>query len=1193
MKKRISLLILCACLLLALVGVSAFATDETETSTTISTAEELATALDAGGEYVLSADLTLDATPDLKVGASNFVLDLGGHTITFAGQNTFEVNALSSVTFKNGDIIVAHSYKTEGLLKEFGNYKPVVQNTDGSYAIGEAVAIDSSVFAEQDRLQTLAAPAFLASGGSVTLDGIHLERNVSVSNGGQLIEALDGGSLSLLNSELYVSAPSEAWATIDTSVIKLTRAESVTKLVIENSFVHEVMQNCVYNGTYYSKEAPTKINSSTGAVTKVGYHLDTDDSATLCTIAGTTANTGVKIDINQSEFIWTHQGFYDAITDSNVSFNDTLTMKNSRVKVNQASNYQSVGFQLYSADLVFENCYMDMSDNIFYIEKSGGHKATTSLTLRGCYVKGSHCIRYATDKNTIFIENSYVQGALQRWYNYTSTSDAGSPSVTISGKLYTAATVNEDAPTTSYKDSKSSTFWFNVKKTNDTDEIVTVTAETIPAWTHTIAHPDGSYSNSINTNTIVASEGDTVILWAKAALNATGNINLVTFGDEIQLNITGNANPTVVDGTPGKVSFIESDGSHRYYLNSTTYTLLSHTSALPDGWTLVLESDQHISDPSAYVLAKTTFAIDLNGYSIYVSSAEEDGTKDASGLFRAENAKTKMSIYSSRPGGRILGGHTIEGDSSVASNNRATRLFLVNLGASISIGYDVNGNIAGERIDLVAGQMIALRNGNFKVNNTAWYVVSSDNSGAFVIRSDSEKSFYMTNSDVYQMMYDHMFYYRETTTEQETVVLENCNLYSTSETRKLFYQYKKNGVNTVTATQTMKLVNTNVYNMKLNADSLTQLYVEGECHLSSMVNNYIKLAPGYGAVAQGTKNVTVTGTSYPEKSRFGMPELSDLDRTYPYNTVVSRYSDYKQSIYTNVTLDTALDLHLYIPKEEGIASVLVDGTECFDATAIETLGGKEYYIVTIAKAPKEMYNTALVEIIFKNGATLTKYYTLEHSLLNYANNLLKIDEEKYSGTSKDYIVDSKNVMRYMLNYANEAIERYGELDNETLQKLQGKIATLLGDFALTEDDLVLEDVKTDLPSETGTAAAFDLDSKIGFVVGALDTFTGNITVTLGERVVSGDFVATNIGATTPVISGYVLLDGILAYELYSENITVSIVGTNGDTAVDATFTYNLATYTNSGVSGDVGKALYAYARVADTYGRTYNVSTID
>lgn len=1191
MKKRISLLILCACLLLALVGVSAFATDETETSATISTAEELATALDAGGEYVLSADLTLDATPDLKVGASSFVLDLDGHTITFAGQNTFEVNAGSSVTFKNGDIIVAHSYKTEGLLKEFGKYNPIIQNADGTYTLTAGVAIDSSAFAEQDRLQTLSAPAFLANGGSVTLDGILLERNVSVSNGGQLIEALEGGSLSLLNSELYVSAPSEAWATIDTSVIKLTRAESGTKLVINNSFVHEVAQSCVYNGTYYSKEAPTKISSSTGAISKVGYHLDTDDSANLCTIAGTTANTGVEIVINQSELIWTHHGFYDAITDSKVSFNDTLTMKNSRVKVEQASNYQSVGFQFYSADLVFENCYMDMSDNIFYIERSGAHKATTSLTLRGCYVKGSHCIRYATDENAIFIENSYVQGALQRWYNYTTTSETGSPSVTISGKLYTAATVNEDAPTTSYADSKSSTFWFNVNKTNDTDEIVTVTAETIPAWTHTIAHPDGSYSNSINTQTLVAGEGDTVILWAKTALKATGNINLVTFGKEIQLNITGNANPTVVDGTPGKVSFIMADGVKLYYLNNTSYTIATVTS-MSAGWTLVLQEDQHVPAPSV-TIPKFSFAIDLNGYTIYVSSDTEDGTKNADGLFVLSDSKTKMHLYSSRPGGRILGGHTIEGDASVASDNRATRLFYVTSGASLSIGYDVNGQIAGERVELVAGQMVQLRSGNFKANNTVWYVVSADNNGAFLIRSDSAKTFHMTNSDVYLRSYSFMFYYRDITKEGSPVVLEDCNLYSSSSSKQLFYQHPSGGVSTVTAKQILKLINTNVYNMKLNADSQTQLYVEGECHLPSMVNDYIQLAPGYGAVAQDTKHVTVSGTSYPEKSRLGMAELTTFDASYPYNVVVSRYSDYKQSIYTNVTLDTALDLHLYIPKEDGISSVLVDGAECFDATAIETLGGKEYYVVTIAKAPKEMYNTALVEIIFNNGSSVTKYYTLEHSLLNYANNLMQIDEEKYSGTSKDYITDSKNVMRYMLNYANEAIERYGELDAETLQAVQGKIQTLLGDFALTENDLVLENVKTDIPTGTGTAAAFDLDSKVGFVLGVADTFTGHVSVTMGDRVVTGDFVATNTDTSAPVMAGYVILDGIFAYELYTEEITITITGTNGDTAVDATFTYNLATYTNSGVSGDVGKALYAYARVADTYGRTYNVSTID
>ena len=476
--------------------------------------------------------------------------------------------------------------------------------------------------------------------------------------------------------------------------------------------------------------------------------------------------------------------------------------------------------------------------------------------MRGCYVKGSHCIRYATDKNAIYIENSYVQGALQRWYNYTSTTETGSPSVTISGKLYTAAKVNEDADTTSYSGSKNSTFWFNVNKTNDTDAIVTVTTtDAIPAWTHTIAHQDGSYSNSINTNTIVASEGDTVILWANTKLTANGNINLVTFGDAIQLNITGNANPTVVDGTPGKVSFIMANGVKLYYLNNTSNTVATVTS-MSAGWTLVLQEDQHV--PTAYINTPDfSFAIDLNGYTIYVSSDTEDGTKNANGLFQINNENQHMHLYSSRPGARILGGHTHEvnkeGATVEATPNYATRLFNQSAG-NLSIGYDINGNVAGERIDLVAGQMMLLSGGNFKANNVAWYIVSEDNNCGFMLRySANDKSFHVSNSDFYIKKYDVVFFYRDYTAEKSDIVLENCNLYSTTTSKYLFAPYQGKTI----PKQTVHLINTNVYNMKVHYNTSTHVYVEGECHLPSMVNDQIELAPGYGAVYQGNQSVTL------------------------------------------------------------------------------------------------------------------------------------------------------------------------------------------------------------------------------------------------------------------------------------------------------------------------------------------------
>jgi CubicO group peptidase (beta-lactamase class C family) len=45
--------------------------------------------------------------------------------------------------------------------------------------------------------------------------------------------------------------------------------------------------------------------------------------------------------------------------------------------------------------------------------------------------------------------------------------------------------------------------------------------------------------------------------------------------------------------------------------------------------------------------------------------------------------------------------------------------------------------------------------------------------------------------------------------------------------------------------------------------------------------------------------------------------------------------------------------------------------------------------------------------------------------------------------------------------------------------------------------------------------------------------------------------------------------------------------------MSAGFTYNLATYVNSGVSGEVGTALYAYAKEAYAYGYKHSVGTIE
>ena len=94
----------------------------------------------------------------------------------------------------------------------------------------------------------------------------------------------------------------------------------------------------------------------------------------------------------------------------------------------------------------------------------------------------------------------------------------------------------------------------------------------------------------------------------------------------------------------------------------------------------------------------------------------------------------------------------------------------------------------------------------------------------------------------------------------------------------------------------------------------------------------------------------------------------------------------------------------------------------------------------------------------------------------------------------------------------------------------------------------------------------------------------------------GKLVAALIDLTADMaaeIADMVVLENILAYQLYDKDIEITVQGTNDGEAVDVTFTYNLATYVDSGVSGEVGTALYAYAKEAYAYGYKHSIGTIE
>ena len=369
--------------------------------------------------------------------------------------------------------------------------------------------------------------------------------------------------------------------------------------------------------------------------------------------------------------------------------------------------------------------------------------------------------------------------------------------------------------------------------------------------------------------------------------------------------------------------------------------------------------------------------------------------------------------------------------------------------------------------------------------------------------------------------------------------------------------------------------------------AMMQIQLDGNCKINEPLSEYVTMAPG-NYVENKTGVASVNGTSYPKGGLYGHTMLTDTNATYAYKYVVSSAASYEKTLYTNVSLDTALDVNLYIPVDATLTSVMVDGVDGLDREAIQTINGKDYYIIKITKAPKAAYSAS--DILITYGS---KTYFLQQSLVNYANNLLHTDESKYTGKTLEYLVDSKEMMLYVLNYAKEAVERYGNLEGAALTEALAPIDKLLGDFTPDAENTELENVKTDLPTDVGAAAAFDLDTKVGFVLGVYNTFTGTVSIRMDDTEVTKTFTAYAADAPEIGVDNVIVLENIDAYQLYSKDIEITIEGTNADASVSVTFTYNLATYANSGVSGDVGTALYAYAKEAYEYGYKHSLGTIE
>ena len=1148
------------------------------------TVDDLAKALDEGGSYRLSGNISVGASVNLVADAENVEIDLGGNTITFVGDNTITVPEGKNVTFFNGNVVVASSYNTTE-NKSFRKYKPITQNADGTYTLGAAENVPvQEIIAEADRKTTTSTPAFTVTGGTLTLRGISLERAVAVSKNGELIRA-SAGEVLLKNSKLFDSVGVMSWANASTRLISLVRNATPTKLTVDNSHIYMAKPNSYYNGTLIAEAAPSSIDTATGAIKSEGHLLDGSDDIKVCYVEGTTENTGVEILISDSLVETTHRGFLSAECYGST---DKVTMTDSRMSVKSYCNYQSRGFEFYSADLVFENCYLNLSDNAFTMNNDSNPRSTTSLTMKQCYLISNHALRFASASNKIYLEDTFISGGMLRWIGYNKENATTLPTITIAGDFYTTTTISETVPVygqDSWTGAKTANYWFNLQKVDGNAAIHSGT----PAWNVTVKHADGTREilTTDNATKNAVSPTDTLYFWNRSVTNThitlTGTVNANTYGIESHFVIYGDGQINPIGGNLGQISIIRNDGSVIYHINNTSKTLENTFPNLTTGQTIVLQADQQVL-VALTVKTNQKVSIDLNGYTIYHAAETDklDRLQPIIGLTRAGEA---CYVYSSRPGARILNGYNRHTDDNgeYYNQNRGGTVFEFQNGL-IAVGYGPDGKARGEKISVVSGQTILQRSGTFLANNVDFYVVSADNSAFAVFMGNSaDREMTFTNSNIFIRQFNRVFAYRDVESNKITLTFDNSNVYSNNYNKVLVQEHT---VGKLTVPQTITLRNSSLCNIKyVNATQTNidkfQFVVEGECYLYEGITDNVTIAPG-NYIEKKVANKTVQGTSYPDGSLYGGKENTACNTGYAYNWVVKPTTNYEKSLYANVTLDTALDLNIYIPVDASLNSVLADGKNCLDTTAIQTIGDKDYYIITIERAPKLATKTVNITATYANG---NRVYYLEHSLLSYANQLLKMDESKV--TNKAYLADSKEIMLYMLNYAKEVTDAYGSATATELQTLNA----LLADFALTDSDKALEDIKENLPTGTGTSGAFDLDSKVGFALGIANTFTGKVTASIGDITVNGEYTG-DATANGDIVDALVVPD-ILAYQLYAMDITITVEGENAGVAVNTTFTYNLATYVNSGVSGDVGTALYAYAKLAKTYGAKYRVDTLD
>ena len=591
-------------------------------------------------------------------------------------------------------------------------------------------------------------------------------------------------------------------------------------------------------------------------------------------------------------------------------------------------------------------------------------------------------------------------------------------------------------------------------------------------------------------------------------------------------------------------TIISKDGTVTPYTDKQDYDKYT----FQEGDTFILVSGDY-----AMKAVAQSIKIDLNGNTLYQTGKTNSFT-GATGA--------RFFLYSSKEGGRFIQGFTSESSCAYFFNSKANDV-------QMYVGYVDENTKSPYRIEMFTGAFAEIQSANnhLYLNNVDVYKVFGDNYGFFNFRANVDASSY--NAENCNFYGTFGVYLRQTAnTDPDRVVgtlnMKNCNVFAGAL------------VGTANAPQ----VGTLVFNLedvgfyggaKEGAISNTmrvKINVKG-----NYVTNFVPALTTFGdrVLAPKTSTVTTAGTNVPNAG-YGKNETFGYANTYTAAYTLVSKEEFKAMAYQNMTLDTNVVTNLYLPTsmEKLIKSITCDGTNLLDKEALLTIGGVDYYVITMETAPKYGDKAAKLVVNFYNGQSVE--FTM--SVANYAQALFALD-----GKDNQYIADSQTMMKYVLTYIKEVAVKFGGADESTIFRgIDYKIETKTEIKELAQD--------TSAINTYVTHAALNLDAYAGFAFKVAAGFTGTIRVEMKGV----DAIEKTYSAEAPAGENEVIvLENVPAY-LFRGDVTITVTPAEGD-VVSAAF--NLATYMKEN-SEAYTMALYAYSVVAEDYNTKYpTVKTVD